>query len=120
MIDYSNAFWINQGAPNVDFWAHEFSKHATCSSTSDKRCYANYTEGVDVVDFFEAAIRAFQYYPTYEILAANGILPSNGTRYSYYQLANALRAQTGANVYLGCSGNRSTVDNGRTILSEVW
>jgi len=26
-------YWINQGASNSEFWAHEFSKHATCFST---------------------------------------------------------------------------------------
>lgn len=33
LLDWMNTYWINQGAPNSDFWGHEFSKHATCYST---------------------------------------------------------------------------------------
>ena len=63
-------YWINQGAPNSDFWAHEFSKHATCTSTFDLACYADYKKNQDVVDFFDAVIRAFKQYPTFDMLAS--------------------------------------------------
>lgn len=33
LLAWMNKYWINQGAPNSDFWGHEFSKHATCFST---------------------------------------------------------------------------------------
>ena len=66
-----NKYWINQGAPNDVFWAHEFSKHATCTSTFDVACYGpNYQKHQEVIDFFEATIRAFKMYPTYDMLAA--------------------------------------------------
>lgn len=51
MLDYMNTYWINQGAPNVNFWAHEFSKHATCYSTFDVECYGpKYRKHEDVID----------------------------------------------------------------------
>lgn len=66
-----NKYWINQGAPNDVFWAHEFSKHATCTSTFDVACYGtDYKKHQDLVDFFQAAIRAYKQYPTYDMLAA--------------------------------------------------
>ncbi|KAH9950891.1 ribonuclease T2 [Amylocystis lapponica] len=115
LLDYMNKYWINQGAPNTAFWAHEFSKHATCTSTFDVACYgSNYKEHQDVVNFYLSVVRAFQRYPTWEMLAASGIHPSNTTTYSLSQFQTALKAQSGGTPYLGCGGTNGT------ILEEVW
>ncbi|KAG0707518.1 ribonuclease T2 [Suillus ampliporus] len=114
LLEYMDTFWVNQGAPNEDFWAHEFSKHATCTSTFDVACYEpGYKEHQDVVNFYETVTKVFHMYPTYDMLAAAGILPSNTTTYTLSQITNALYSQTGAVPYLGCFGNG-------TILDEVW
>ncbi|KII94133.1 hypothetical protein PLICRDRAFT_36364 [Plicaturopsis crispa FD-325 SS-3] len=113
LLDYMNKFWINQGAPNADFWGHEFAKHATCTSTFDVSCYTNYKKHQEVVNFFDAVVRAFKQYPTFDMLASAGIVPSNKTTYSISQVQNALKAQTGALPYVGCTTNG-------TVLSEVW
>ncbi|KAF7307101.1 Ribonuclease T2 [Mycena indigotica] len=114
LLDYMEKYWINQRAPNADFWAHEFSKHATCTSTFDIACYGpKYKKHQDVVDFFDAVVRAFKQYPTFDILASFGIVPSNTTSYTRTQIETALKSQTGAVPYLGCSTNG-------TILTEVW
>lgn len=64
-------YWVSQGSPNADFWAHEFSKHATCTSTFDLACYGpGYKKHQEVVDFFQAATRAFKQYPTFDMLAS--------------------------------------------------
>ncbi|KAL4246991.1 RNase T2 family protein, partial [Abortiporus biennis] len=106
LLDYMQKYWINQGAPNSAFWAHEFSKHATCTSTFDVACYGpDYKKNQDVVDFFNAVIRAFKQYPTFDMLAASGIVPSNTTTYTLTQLQTALKSQTGALPYLGCGFN---------------
>ncbi|PAV22516.1 ribonuclease T2 [Pyrrhoderma noxium] len=119
LLDYMNKYWINQGAPNNEFWAHEFSKHATCTSTFDISCYDNYQEHEDVVNFFDAVIRAFKMYPTYDILASAGIIPSNSTTYTLSQIQNALKSQTGAIPHLGCSSS-PTNSSSNVVLSEVW
>jgi ribonuclease T2 len=112
LLDYMNKYWINQGAPNKDFWAHEFSKHATCTSTFDVACYGpSYKKHQDVINFFDAVIRAYHQYPTYDMLAAGGIVPSNTTSYNLTQIQNTLKAQTGSLPYLGCVNNS---------LTEVW
>jgi len=114
LLDYMSKYWINQGAPNKNFWAHEFSKHATCTSTFDVACYgSSYKKHQDVINFFDAVIRAFHQYPTYDMLAAGGIVPSNKTSYSLSHIQNTLKAQTAALPYLGCTNNG-------TVLSEVW
>lgn len=114
---YMNTYWVNQGGPNVDFWAHEFSKHATCTSTFDPKCYPNYVEGEEVVDFFKAAIRGFQHFPHYDILAAFGITPSNTTTYSLSDMQAAYKSQTGALPYFGCAKDSA---GNKTVLNEIW
>ena len=65
------------------------------------------------MDFFEAVVRAFKMFPTFDMLAASVIFPSNKTTYSLSQIQTALKAQTGAIPYLGCGSNG-------TVLQEVW
>ncbi|KAJ6503318.1 ribonuclease T2-like protein [Mycena vitilis] len=114
LLDYMNKYWINQGGPNKDFWAHEFSKHATCTSTFDVACYGpSYKKNQDVINFFDAVIRAYKQYPTFDMLASFGILPSNTTSYSLGKIQNALKSQTAGLPYVGCTTNG-------TVLSEVW
>ncbi|KAK0466446.1 ribonuclease T2-like protein [Desarmillaria tabescens] len=97
-----NAYWINQGAPNADLWAHEFSKHATCTSTFDVSCYgASYRHYEEVVNFFDAVIRAFHQYPTFDILASAGIVPSNKTAYTLDQIQTSHRDTDGCDSLLG-------------------
>ncbi|KAF9225412.1 ribonuclease T2 [Gyrodon lividus] len=114
LLKYMDTFWVNQGAPNDEFWAHEFSKHATCTSTFDVACYEpGYEEHQEVVNFYETVTKVFQMYPTYNMLAAAGILPSNKTTYTLAQITSVLYSQAGAIPYFGCSNNG-------TVLDEVW
>ncbi|KAG2044491.1 ribonuclease T2 [Suillus americanus] len=115
LLRYMDAFWINQGAPNDELWAREFSKHGTCTSTFDVACYEpGYREHQEVVNFFETVVKVFQMYPTYDMLAAAGVLPSNTTTYTRAQIANVLYSQTGADPWLGCS------DANGSVLEEIW
>lgn len=112
--DYMSQFWINQGARNPDLWGHEFSKHATCTSTFDVACYGkSYRQHMEVIDYFDAVVRAFQLYPTFRLLAAGGVLPSNRTTYKLDHLESIIKSQTGAVPFFGCTSNG-------TVLNEVW
>ncbi|KAI9444830.1 ribonuclease T2 [Lactarius indigo] len=114
LLNYMEKYWVSQGSPNKAFWAHEFSKHATCTSTFDVACYGpGYLPHQDVVDFFDAVVRAFRQFPTYDILASAGIVPSNTTTYQLNDIQNTLNAQTGGIPFLGCGNNG-------TVLQEVW
>lgn len=75
-------YWINQGAPNADFWAHEFSKHATCTSTFDVACFSDYQEHEDVINFFDAVVRAFKHFPTFDMLAVYANLSISYTSFN--------------------------------------
>lgn len=124
-----NKYWVNQGASNDEFWAHEFSKHATCYSTFDVPCYGpEYVEHEEVMEFFETAIMYYLRVPTYKWLEEAGIVPSNVTGVSLGDVQGALAKAYGATPYIGCSGPRYNTteagqgsnDGGRTVISEVW
>ncbi|KAF9786202.1 ribonuclease T2-like protein, partial [Thelephora terrestris] len=112
---YYYSMWINQGAPNADIWAHRPSEHGICTSTFDVTCYSNYQEHEEVVNFFETAIRGFQRYPTvptYDLLVAYGITPSNDTTYQLANIQDALKAQTSAVPYIGCINDGTSLEEG--------
>lgn len=42
LLAYMKKFWVSQGDLNWVFWAHEFSKHATCYSTFQTECFVSW------------------------------------------------------------------------------
>jgi ribonuclease T2 len=129
LLDWMNTYWINQGASNDEFWAHEFSKHATCFSTFDVPCYGpEYVEHQEVVEYFETSILFHQRLPTFTWLAEAGVKPSNSSKVSLSDVQGPLAEAYGAVPYVGCSGPRyntteagkGSTDNGRTVVSEAW
>lgn len=122
-------YWINLAAPNVDLWAHEFSKHATCFSTFDVPCYGpQYQEHEEVIEYFETTIMYYERFPTWEWLQQAGITPSNTTTYTLDDIQGTLAQRSGGVPYIGCSGPRyntteagaNSTDSGRTEISEAW
>jgi ribonuclease T2 len=92
-------------------------------------CYGpQYRQHEDVIDFFETAVYYYSSLPAYGWLSAASIRPSNTTTYSLTNLQSALTKGFGAVPYIGCSGpkyntteaGKGTMDNGGTVLSEVW
>lgn len=124
-----NTYWIGWLQDNPGFWAHEFSKHATCFSTFNVPCYGpQYRQHEDVVDFFETAIKYYKRFPTFKWLEEGCITPSNSTTYTYSKLRDVLFNKHGGIPFIGCSGPRynttaagkGSKDNGFSVLSEIW
>ncbi|KAK4955562.1 Ribonuclease T2 precursor (RNase T2) [Elasticomyces elasticus] len=112
LVDYSLTYWASNSGPAETFWEHEFGKHGTCMSTFDTQCYPNYTPGAEVVDFFNRTISLFKDLPSYDWLAAAGIVPSTTVQYTLAQFENALAPHHGGNKpYVGCSGGQ---------VDELW
>ncbi|KAF1842644.1 ribonuclease T2 [Cucurbitaria berberidis CBS 394.84] len=129
LLEYMNTYWTGFNQDNPGFWAHEFSKHATCFSTFNVPCYGpQYRQHEDVVDFFETAIKYYKRFPTFKWLEDECITPSNSTTYTYSKLRDILFERHGGIPFLGCSGPRynttttgkGSTDNGFTVLNEVW
>lgn len=115
LIEYMDKYWVSSYDENWVLWAHEFSKHATCFSTFDVKCYGSqYKMHEDVVDYFETSIAFFQKLPTWQWLADKSIRPCNTTTYTLSDLEAALTERYGARPYIGCSGDD------KTVVSEVW
>ncbi|KAK6434878.1 Ribonuclease T2 precursor (RNase T2) [Oleoguttula sp. CCFEE 5521] len=112
LVDYALTYWASNSGSAESFWEHEFGKHGTCMSTFDPPCYPNYSPGVEVVDFFQRTESLFQELPSYDWLAAAGILPSTTVKYTPQQFQDALSPHHGGNqIYLGCSGGQ---------IDELW
>lgn len=104
-------YWKDNGGNDETFWEHEFGKHATCISTLDPDCYTNYQPTQEVGDFFTRTVSLFQSLPSYDWLAAAGIVPSTTATYTLAAIQAALTAHHGHNVVINCA-------NG--ALNELW
>ena len=107
-------YWKAAHGDDENLWSHEWSKHGTCISTLDVKCYddKNYRAQQEVVDYFSATIELFKDRPTYQLLAAAGILPSDVRTWTREEILMPLvTAHGGEDVALRCHGH---------VLSEIW
>ncbi|KAL6694267.1 ribonuclease T2 [Trichoderma pleuroticola] len=111
-LEYMQIYWKDYTGNDESFWEHEFGKHGTCISTLEPRCYPNYQPTQEVGDFFRRTVTLFQTLPSYNWLAAAGILPSSTTTYTLAAIQDALTAQFGHNVIINCNKNGE--------LDELW
>ncbi|KAJ3557068.1 hypothetical protein NPX13_g10005 [Xylaria arbuscula] len=68
-------YWKDYQGDDETFWEHEFGKHGTCMSTLEPSCYPSYSPTEEVGDYFTRAVSLFKTLPTYDWLAAAGIVP---------------------------------------------
>ena len=66
----------------------------------------------DVVAYFNRAVSQYKTYPSYQFLAAKGIVPSTKLTYTLAQIEDALVAATGHNATVSCDKN--------SALTEIW
>ncbi|KAI1426523.1 ribonuclease t2 [Xylaria sp. FL1777] len=104
-------YWKDYTGNDETFWEHEFGKHGTCMSTLNPECYANYQPTDEVADYFTRAVGLFKTLPSYDWLAAAGIVPSTTQTYTLAAIQAALTARHGHNVVISCSGS---------ALNELW
>ncbi|OAA47744.1 ribonuclease T2 precursor [Metarhizium rileyi] len=130
LLAYMRKHWVSQHDSNWVFWAHEFSKHATCFSTFQKECYVSIvktlhvrgrrrtfqvtppvahqgpkaSEHDDLFDFFETAVAWQRRLPSFQWLSDAGIRPSNTTGYTFSAVRHALTRAFGQPPFLGCGG----------------
>lgn len=98
-----NEYWLPNSGTAEHFWEHEWNKHGTCINTLSPSCYgADYSTGVEVVDFFVRAVELFKSLDTFAALEAAGIVPSTTKTYTNVEIQAALSAVTGSSVVLGC------------------
>ncbi|GAA6008164.1 hypothetical protein JCM10207_007050 [Rhodosporidiobolus poonsookiae] len=112
LVDYAKVNWRSNDGDDDGLMVHEFNKHATCISTLNATCYGrNYKKNYEAVDYFERAIDEHKKLPTYDWLAAAGIVPSADKTYTLAELQAVAKKQHGHKIYWGCSGSK---------LTEAW
>ncbi|KAI3332971.1 ribonuclease t2 [Ustulina deusta] len=104
-------YWKDYQGQDESFWEHEFGKHGTCMNTLNPECYPDYQPTDEVPDYFTRTVDLFKTLPSYDWLAAAGIVPSATTTYTRAAIQAALTAHHGHNVVIGCSGS---------TLNELW
>ena len=77
--------------------------HMCTNSTLSSKCVDSTDQAI--VYFLDATVGLFKNLPTYDWLAAAGIVPSSTATYTRNEIAGALRARYGANVSLECRSN---------------
>ncbi|OCK82429.1 ribonuclease T2 [Lepidopterella palustris CBS 459.81] len=112
LLNYMNIYWKDYQGNDETFWEHEWGKHGTCVSTLSPSCYTNYQPTEEAVDFFQKTVDLFQTLPSYDWLAAAGIVPSTTATYTSAAILAALGANRGGfQVTLGCTSG---------ALDEIW
>ncbi|BGP36165.1 Ribonuclease T2 precursor (RNase T2) [Rhodotorula kratochvilovae] len=121
LVEFMNTYWKSNTNDDESLWSHEWDKHGassesfscTCISTLNETCYGrSYKKYDDVVDYFERTHDLFQTLPTYDWLAAEGIVPSRTATYTADALQAAIKKHYGYEVYFGCTSAGE--------LDEVW
>lgn len=107
-----STYWKDYQGDDETFWEHEWAKHGTCISTLEPSCYSSHKPTEEVVDYFQKAVDLFKTLPSYDWLAAAGIVPSSTATYTTAQIQAAITAKRpGVTVTLGCSSSS---------LNEIW
>jgi ribonuclease T2 len=104
-------YWKDYEGDDESFWEHEFGKHGTCMNTLNPECYPDYQPTDEVVDYFERAVSLFKTLPTYDWLAAAGIVPSSTETYTLAAIQAVLTAHHGHNAIIRCSSG---------AFNELW
>lgn len=113
LLEKMSKVWKNFNGNDESLWVHEFNKHGTCMTTIRESCYSADTKpNQNIVDFYRKSVELFEELPTYEWLAANGIVPSNEQTYTKQQIEDTLSARFGQPVFIKC--------NRYHAIQEVW
>lgn len=60
-------YWKDYWGDDENLWKHEWSKHGTCISTLETKCYSEYVSQEDVVDYFNKTVELFKSLPPYKV-----------------------------------------------------
>ncbi|KAG0168661.1 ribonuclease T2-like [Apophysomyces sp. BC1015] len=76
LVQEMNNVWPNSQGLVDTFWLHEWSKHGTCMSTFQPKCYGG-DPYQGMVDFFKSTLKLHQRYNIYKALKHHGIVPGH-------------------------------------------
>ncbi|KAF3916425.1 hypothetical protein ABW21_db0208080 [Orbilia brochopaga] len=122
LLSYMRRNWKDHNSVNGSLWAHEYNKHATCSSSGRPQCYSDFVPDGDpndyatrkeVMDYFYRTTEIYKTLDTYVALEEAGIVPSESQVYTVDEVQTALRDRFGVTPTVVCLEKTNE-------LSEVW
>ncbi|KAI8622581.1 ribonuclease T2-like protein [Chytriomyces sp. MP71] len=116
LADWMNVNWRAGDGDNSWFWSHEWSKHGTCTSSFEPKCYgADFKKNDDFFDFMTVSIQVYKSLDLLSAFKASGIVPSDSVAYKLSDLNAAHKAAFGFE-----GGMQCVVRSGNQYLNEVW
>lgn len=113
---YYGVYFKDLNGNSSDFLEHEYNKHGTCYTTMRPQCQPKlpWISQADfaVLNYFRQIAHKFQERPTYDFLAAAGIVPSSTKNYTLAQVQETLKQAHGATPFVGC--------NKKGEMNEFW
>ncbi|KAJ3172873.1 ribonuclease T2-like [Irineochytrium annulatum] len=116
-------YWQGADGSYEWFWSHEWTKHATCFSPLQPKCFGkHYTPYLDVVTFFKKALALRNRFNLFHIFSKHAITPSTTRSYTRDDFNNAITAEIGkATGGIQCVQNSTKADPYNAyFVSEVW
>jgi ribonuclease T2 len=113
LLDFMDKNWLSLNGNNNHLYSHEWTKHGTCVSTLDSKCYEEGSINFGaVLDYFNHATNLYSSLDSYHALAEYGIIPSNEDTYTLSALEAAIApSHDNLRVNFRCHGHE---------LNEIW
>ncbi|ODH46612.1 hypothetical protein GX48_07307 [Paracoccidioides brasiliensis] len=102
LLALMKTYWKDFRGDDENLWEHEWNKHGTCVSTLEPKCYPDYVPQQEVVSYFQKTVNLFLGLPSYDILSAAGIHPSDTETYELDAIEKALKTVHGVDVVVRC------------------
>jgi len=104
-------YWPSKFDDYNKFWVHEWGKHGTCMSTLSPECFSGnpqYRKGMEVNEYFKAALKLRKEYEPYRALSKAGIVASldrSRGGFTVKDVVAAIRKEYGVDVQVKCQAN---------------
>ncbi|KAG0049623.1 ribonuclease T2-like [Gryganskiella cystojenkinii] len=106
-------YWVAGNSESELLWEQAWGIHGTCMSTLHPSCLPSGSAlGTDACWYFSAAMKLFQMFPTYSLLATQEITPSETRTFTVTQLISALKSASGYLPALQCDD--------KTLIGIRW
>ncbi|ORX68802.1 RNase Sy, partial [Linderina pennispora] len=109
-------YWPASDNKHDEFWGKEWTRHGTCATTLDPKCFKSYTQNEDIVEYFSNAIKLHKAHNYIPALASKGIVPDDTALVDPKDFKDAIKTKLNIDVEISCT---QSADGTEEILNEV-